>query len=951
MMAELARWCVVGLVVACGCRGKSEANSAGQEAMAAQGRSGVSAASPRTFRDSALTVTASPRVASELVLPVGVTPLDLAASPTRPEVAILVRDSAGRARVISWAAGSGSTSLVAELPSGFSGQAIASHPAGGALFVAGGSGGRSELLRLEPDGALWRSTVILETAYAIERLIVAPRPYETNDGIRHRLFFSAKLPDGNTSLRSVTETGKIEYQVVGPQATVVKLDSAQADEQPAGVIAPSGVPMGFHPRGEPLLWQDGRGCAHLLTYSFSNWGTDHLLASLPCGGSGGITPNGAAYLQWRSGTPGISVIRAAGSAMTQQASQYTFAAAPVSVPDGRGVIGIVSRPGSRFAMVFAPIAVLLADVADAWQLSTNACDEEMFTRNAGLFREESNADQLYSLYDANSYGTDYPAPLLVTTDLLWENFGTAFNGVFILLERRHASAAFRAFVDAANAALHGSSPESRWAKAFAAVAAFYRGVDSGEAGRIARGDGPAQSSVLDSLFHFEDLKPRGHYTTSPEMEQYFRGVHYLTTLSQWMDPAPLRSLPRDVQRKALDWIGVYQPFVAPPRSRLVWEGATSFQAPYARHPWAHGSLFPLSWGMDNEVLESSVFHKTWPVAEQIGELEGRRRLTPSGLDVAAMFGNPLARFLLAADFATYPHLGPVLEGIAARRPVRADSMTLYERWLDALAVEWADSSAIPGTPATAPVWPAKRLQTGLASWATLREATILVTERAGAAEAGEGGFEVLVPDKPRGYVEPAPRTFEAIAGLYDALASTVSASRDLDAAGGRESNWSDEPLRQGILRRLAESAAEARHFARMAQQELGGEALSDSDYDAIRYVGGSAEHEFLVYKSLAQKDLALSTPYPLPKIADVAGDSLGLLEAAVGGPLEWDQIVPFFGRREIVIGSAYSYYEFLSRTAYDNERWRKEIQAHPRPKWIQPLIAPPAGSCRPSASR
>jgi hypothetical protein len=665
-----------------------------------------------------------------------------------------------------------------------------------------------------------------------------------------------------------------------------------------------------------------------------------------------ITPNGAAYLWWRIGTPGVAVVRDDGRAIEHAATQYTFIAAPVSVPDGRGLIGIVSKGGSRTALAYVPIGVPLADVMNAWQLDRNACDEQLFVRNAGLFREHASTDQLYSLYEGYDYSTDFPPPFLVTTDLLWENFGAAFNGAFILLERRHATPAFRSFVAAANQALGRASPGSPWAKAFAALAAFFRGDETGEAGRIAHGNAPALSTVLDSTFDFGDLKPRGHYASSPEMERYFRGMHYLTGLSRLMDPAPLASLPPDVQRRAVEWIGVYRPFIAPPRSRLLWTiGATPRPAAYAKHPWRWGSLFPLSWGIDNEVLESTVFHSEWPAEEQIVGPSGRR-LTPSGLDVATMFGNALARSLLSADFAAYARFGPVLDGIAARRPASTDSSTLYQRWLDALAVEWADSSAIPGTSANAPVWPAKRLQTGLASWATLREATILVTERAEAAEAGEAGFEELVPNAAFGYVEPAPKTFEAIADLYDALANSVSASHDLDSTGGVTPRWNDEPLRQGILARLTSSAAEARHFAQMARKELRGEALSDSEYQAIRQVGGSVEHQFLLYKSLAEKDLALSKPDPLPRVADVAGDlKLGVLEAAVGGPMEWQQIVPFLGRREIVVGSIYSYYEFTSRELYDNERWRNEIPAHPRPAWIQALVAPPEGSCRAVASR
>lgn len=71
--------------------------------------------------------------------------------------------------------------------------------------------------------------------------------------------------------------------------------------------------------------------------------------------------------------------------------------------------------------------------------------------------------------------------------------------------------------------------------------------------------------------------------------------------------------------------------------------------------------------------------------------------------------------------------------------------------------------------------------------------------------------------------------------------------------------------------------------------------LSDSEYEHILYVGGVAEHDLLVYNSMTNKNLALSTPEPMMKITDVAGGGempgggkVPLLEVAVGRPLEWD---------------------------------------------------------------
>ena len=57
----------------------------------------------------------------------------------------------------------------------------------------------------------------------------------------------------------------------------------------------------------------------------------------------------------------------------------------------------------------------------------------------------------------------------------------------------------------------------------------------------------------------------------------------------------------------------------------------------------------------------------------------------------------------------------------------------------------------------------------------------------------------------------------------------------------------------------------------MAERERKGEPLSAADYERILHVGRAAEHDFLVFKSLASETLALSRPEPMPKVADVAG--------------------------------------------------------------------------------
>jgi hypothetical protein len=312
--------------------------------------------------------------------------------------------------------------------------------------------------------------------------------------------------------------------------------------------------------------------------------------------------------------------------------------------------------------------------------------------------------------------------------------------------------------------------------------------------------------------------------------------------------------------------------------------------------------------------------------------------------VAAALGSRFARELLAEEIAKYPPLAQVLDALQAR--MRAQPATLYERWIEALATQWAED-ALSALPAEhRPLWRAKRLQTGLASWTTLRHVTVLVNERS-AAECGEEGIEPIVLRPPRGAVEPDPATFETIAALFDETARLVSSWPRMTGAVPGEA---EEPLQQGIVRRLRESAAKARQFADIARRQLQAGSLTSQDYEAILDVGRIAEHHFLVFKSLAREDLALATPDPMPKIVDVAGGGpahVPFLLAAVGRPLEWDHVVPYYGRRQIVKGAVYSFYELVSKSLLNDEEWRQRLPTEKPPAWIRPYLAATALSCPP----
>ena len=946
-------------------------------------------AAPSDFTTAELNVTPSPVASAELSFPAGTSVVDFDIWPTGADAVILTHDTAGY-HVVSWQVGNSSATPLLDLPATFTATSLTVHPMGQRFFVEGKTGQQSQILAVDKVNGSWTQKTIYQTAADVRRLLVGPRPFETgyNDTTEqtiesYRIFFAERLPSGVYSTRSITEDAQREYQVIGPQSTYVRIPDE--NEEPTPNFVPTALPESFHPDGHLLIWEDGSGCFQQLAYAGQNWDKPSHIVGNPCGGSLTVTPNGAALLHWKSGVPGVAVIGDHGSTTSTQAGGYQFVSTPSSVPDGKGIVGLVQKAGAQ-ALVYVPIEVPLADVMNAWMFTQDAADRNSYTKNGGMLRT-TDEDQMYELYDSESYvcGQSDSAtptrPYLVTTDIFWELVASAYEGTFIVEERQQAMPAFWAFVTAARQSLDASAPTSKWALAFNAVADSNSATSASdaEALHIQQAEGTFKSPVFDKVFDFTELTPRGYYTATPEMQEYFKAVHYLTSVSAAISATPLNSLPDDVKAKALQWITAYSAYIAPSRSPLVWNSGTFVPPAFANHPGTSAQIFPLSWGFDNEVLQSTVYHSDWPAAEQITGPKGARGL-PSGLDLAAALGSGYARSLLKPDLASFPALGPVIDALEGREPKSAAQTDLYDSWINALAVQWADDAAFPGNPQQA-LWSAKRVQTGLASWATLRHATVLVNERS-TAECGEGGFEAIVLRPPRGYVEPDPKTFEAIASLFDQMEQVVAKSSNFtgnlpvdpseatDSSNDNADSSSDppaQPLQAGIVRRLQATASKARLFETMAEKELQNQPLADSDYDEILHVGAVAEHDFLVYNSLASADLALSTPNPIMKIADVAGGGeVPYLEAAVGRPLEWDQVVPYFGRREIVKGSIYSYYEFPSSTPLTDIDWagtagvpgadpenltpgikavpgKVEAQAHPA--WVSSFISRESLAC------
>ncbi len=898
------------------------------------------------FGEAEPTVTASPAAAIGFTLPAGSTVRDFEVSPRGNEAAVVLEDAAHKQSIGFWQFSADGFARSIEVPADTKIASLTWQPQGTGIFLMAADGAGSRILALDPAKPRFEAKAIYKTDKALRRLVVGNRPFVTGakGGPHFRLFFGEKQPNGAYALRSVTDSGERLYTVVGPQADK-KPVAADDDFPPSTTIAPSALPVAFHPAGNALIWEDDKTCLHRIDYEVTNWGKTATFGK-GCGVITAYTPNGSATLEWKSKIPGLVLRNLIDKTEHSVLADATLTSPPSQMPDGKGVVATTAE-GGKTSLRFLPIEVPLADVANAWMFLGNADDQARFAKDRGVLRELAENEQLYQLYDSESYSCGSQdsriatRPYYVTTDLFWEVYGAAFDGLFIVVERDQSIPAFKRFLDGAADGLQKTAPTGRLAKAFAAAQAVLDSHEAGnpEAGLILKAAGSAPSPALGEDIDYAQFKPRGHYTTEAQ-KRYFGAMRYLTLIPLTQDEVgQLRALDPAIAKAAGEWIGSYRPFIAASRLDLVW-GDAGAKASVASHPGGPGArLFPLSWAWDNEALDNVVYHSDWPAAEQIVTKDGAQRLLPSELDFPAVAGNGTARSLLDQQgvLTKYPNLAARIDATRQRFAANAKpGSSLYEDWVAALATQWADTAANAGT--AGPLWQAKRLQTGLASWATLRHSTVLVNDQV-SAECGEGGFEDIVMRPPRGYVEPDPASFGAIAALFESTAALMRASKDI--VGG------DAALRDGILRRLEAARDDARTYQKIAEKELAGQALDPADYKAIQFVGGAVEHNFLIFMSLSNADYALSTPDPMMKIADIASGA-GSFEVAVGRPLEWDQIVPYFGRREIVKGAVYSFYALESAHPLDDAAWREQVDKAARPGWIQPFVTKSKLDCPPN---
>lgn len=494
--------------------------------------------------------------------------------------------------------------------------------------------------------------------------------------------------------------------------------------------------------------------------------------------------------------------------------------------------------------------------------------------------------------------------------------------------------------------------------------------------------GLAPSAIFPAYPFGEDWSqyvPRGHYTQSEALQRYFKAM-------MWHGRMTFRvNDPTETQQAALLTLALQQTTVGGRPAQQVWSGiyeptvffvgrsddltpteyeealASAYgpvsdvtalldEAAFARFQQAAAALrAPEILGMvimdDMDVEETTkglrfMGQRFVPDAFVFRQLMHRNvpeRMLPRALDFFAALGSEQALQHLAATGDTampnYETNMQQLRQLFSGYDEATWTQNLYWTWIYSLRPLLEPAGEGYPQFMRSEAWLDKQLTTALGSWTQLKRDTILYAKQV-YVERGAGELPPPEPEPPRGYVEPVPLLYARIAAL---------AQMTMDGLDERGLLAETDRL---ALEAMADIAG---RLQTIASKELRGEALTDEEYEFIRFYG--AEIEALTFAADDEgvysgrgASPAGGEPLQAAVVADVATNPAGeVLEEGVGRVFDIYVAAPIEGRLVLAKGGVFSHYEFrqpISERLTD-EAWRAMLdggQTPPLADWTASFI-------------
>lgn len=619
------------------------------------------------------------------------------------------------------------------------------------------------------------------------------------------------------------------------------------------------------------------------------------------------------------------------------------------------------------------------------------------TRN-GFAIVPAEDEQLFQIYEKNMYGE---MPSFVTTDLFMQLYHMFFDSTLRKVEESTLLGAMTEYCEhmyqqmdsyAHTATNKDLRAAAEWNKAYFAVALSlftgnkaksvapeYADDVKNEIERV-NAENNNYSEFLGYTtvkFNYSLFRPRGHYTRSEAVKRYFRGMMWLQTVPFGTDIAPQvirAAVIAEVMHNNARAMQLYRRIDEPIRYLMGEYDNISITQLY--DIMSEQNVTPLTLATKKNVMKTfvkavdalgeknirirPVFERTshikinvmpqryTPDAEVLLKTvdyygEPTQRDVPMGLDFMAAMGITPAKDILYNELNELQRWAPLadqLNEMSARMGEIDWTATIYNRWERSLReLCLAKDTRYPYFMKT-PQWDKKNLNAALAAWAELKHDAILYAKQPIAAECGDA--DELPEPITRAYVEPNIRFWKEAIETITQLAGVLEKYQLLT------------PDTRGMAETICE---QAQFLLNVSEKELNGTAISDEDYDRLRYIGATYEDITL---NLVLDDTEYGANWSLVTgadknvaiVADVYtsnGDNNpnpSILYEAVGPADEIYVVVEIDGLLYLMRGAVFSYREFkwsIDKPRLTDEEWQEMLPQNPMlgvPSWMNELRVP-----------
>ncbi len=291
------------------------------------------------------------------------------------------------------------------------------------------------------------------------------------------------------------------------------------------------------------------------------------------------------------------------------------------------------------------------------------------------------------------------------------------------------------------------------------------------------------------------------------------------------------------------------------------------------------------------------------------------RPIPKALDVFAAMGNKTAEEILLNTYKEGQNWSGYTDTLNALK----DKFKKFDNWNNSvynkqmeavLALQETDSRAPYFM--KLPAWQKKNLNTMLASWTELKHDMVLYIQQPSGAEMGDGG-EIPPPQK-ISYVEPSIAFWNTCLEFLKLNAELLEENNMMTATLQKRN---DELLDLGTF------------LLRISEAELKGQKISVEDFERLSFVGGDVERLTLdIIESTEAFTASVSSPDRyMAVITDVYTYNDQCLQEGVGMADEIYVVVEINGLLYLTRGAVFSQYEFTgpSSNRLTDEEWQEDL--------------------------